>query len=54
MAVLLAGILNTATISAMAQEAVLRGTIKDETTGAPSACNIAIFDATGIIGLSEI
>src|SRR6266478_1548262 len=47
MAVLLAGILNTATISAMAQEAVLRGTIKDETTGAPSACNVAIFDATG-------
>jgi hypothetical protein len=46
MGLLLAAILNTATISAMAQEAVLRGTIKDE-TGAPSPCTVAIFDAIG-------
>src|SRR5882672_1195467 len=44
---LLAGILNTASFSAMAQEAVLRGTIKDETTGAASPCNVAIVDAKG-------
>ncbi len=44
---LLAGILNIATISAMAQDATLRGTIKDETTGAASPCNVAIFDAKG-------
>src|SRR5712671_293310 len=44
---LLAGILNPTAISAMAQEAVLHGTIKDETTGAPSPCNVALFDARG-------
>ncbi len=45
MGLLLAG----TTISATAQDAVLHGTIKDETTGALSPCNVAIIDARGAL-----
>jgi hypothetical protein len=44
---LFAGILNCATTSTLAQEAVLHGTIKDESSGALTPCNVAITDANG-------
>jgi hypothetical protein len=43
----LIGFINAAALSAVAQEGTLHGIIKDEITGAPSPCNVAIVDATG-------
>ena len=48
MALFLAGFLSATTaLPTMAQEAVLRATIRDKTTGAPTSCNVALFDAKG-------
>jgi hypothetical protein len=35
------------TLPSLGQEAVLQGTIRDESTGQPSACTVAITDANG-------